>query len=489
MVPSAALAIVLVALAADPPADAQRPVAGGHGEPTERAGSQPLDWPTLEAPLLRYQTQITSRDMFVKAGEAYFSPDSKWIIFQAVPVPKEGEQVDPFYSMYVAKLVRNQAGQVTGIATPILVSPPGSANTCGWFHPTEPWRILFGSTIGAPANTQKSGFSVGERKYVWMFPEEMDVVTRVVPEIAADDPAAAAPTPSDTSPQRLVARNNYDAECSWSKNGRFVLYAHVRDEQTRGRPDADIFVYDTKTNQHYPLVTGEGYDGGPFFSPDEKLICYRSDRKGDDLLQLYVAELLYNEEGVPVGITREHALTDDSNVSWAPFFHPSGRLLVYGTSAQGHQNYEVYTCEVDLDSPPSRIAKRRVTFADGADVLPVFSPDGSLFMWTAQRGPLAAGEQRPSSQLWIAECTPGGFDQPRAVFNVTDVHGLNPTTVEGIARAEVGKREEWASMSPIVVRQTETGWNVHAWNPSRKPGEGRLLVIDNAGRLVSYDVD
>ncbi|MEQ8911787.1 MAG: hypothetical protein RIE03_05810, partial [Pseudomonadales bacterium] len=45
----------------------------------------------------------------------------------------------------------------------------------------------------------------------------------------------------------------------------------------------------------------------------------------------------------------------------------------------------------------------RITQADGADVLPVFSPDGRYLMWTAQRGELAEGEQRPSSQLWIAE--------------------------------------------------------------------------------------
>ena len=38
----------------------------------------------------------------------------------------------------------------------------------------------------------------------------------------------------------LFTRPNYDAECSISKNGRFVLYSHVRDELTRGKDDADI---------------------------------------------------------------------------------------------------------------------------------------------------------------------------------------------------------------------------------------------------------
>jgi hypothetical protein len=45
---------------------------------------------------------------------------------------------------------------------------------------------------------------------------------------------------------------------------------------------------------------------------------------------------------------------------------------------------------------------RRVTFAGGADVLPVFSRDGRWMMWTAQRGEMIVGETRPSSQLWMA---------------------------------------------------------------------------------------
>ncbi|MCH7570702.1 MAG: PD40 domain-containing protein [Deltaproteobacteria bacterium] len=46
----------------------------------------------------------------------------------------------------------------------------------------------------------------------------------------------------------------------------------------------------------------DGYDGGPFFSPDQKRICYRSDRKGDHLLQLFVSDLAFNENGTIVGV-------------------------------------------------------------------------------------------------------------------------------------------------------------------------------------------
>lgn len=386
-----------------------------------------LDWASLEPPVLTGHVQLTHRDRFSKAGEAYFNADATWVIFQAEPVPQEGQKADPFYAMYVAKVKRDADGRITGLEEPIQVSPPGSANTCGWFHPTEPGRVLFGSTLVRPSDEQRSGFQVAGRRYVWQFPEEMEVCTRTVAAMlrAPVREALAAggeAEPADLhSPVPLFSRPAYDAECSYSADGRFVLYAHVReqapDDNDRSspprdpRPDADIYVYDTQTGQHHALVTADGYDGGPFFSPDGRRICYRSDRKLNDRLQLFIADLKF-ESGVPVGIEREYQITDNSAVNWAPYWHPSGRFIVYGTSEVSHMNYEVYAIEINddilradsVERPAAGLLKRqRLTQATGADILPVFSHDGRTMMWTAQRGPMIPGESKPSSQLWVAE--------------------------------------------------------------------------------------
>lgn len=456
---------------------------GGAQEPppplSGAPGTEPLDWLTLEAPLLSGQVELTSRDKFVKAGEAYFSPDAAWIIFQAVPVPEPGQEPDPVYSMYVARLVRNSAGDVTGIEEPILVSEPGSANTCGWFDPENSGRVIFGSTLVRPVHEEKPGFKVGTNKYAWSFPEETEVVSRTVVPIAGQDRhfmmsalenslarmdeelreserlAAAAARSGDAEGAKWAARmaeakrqNNkdqeprlrellerlqandpekapdadhavavfsrpdYDAECSYSPDGRYILYSHVESRNPDGSADADIWVYDTKTAIQRALVKAPGYDGGPFFSPDGKYLCYRSDRKGDNLLQLFVAKLKWDEFGVPVGLEWERALTDNQNVNWCPYWHPSGKFLIYGTSEIGHYNYEVFAIEVsdaflNGAQPAAEARKKRITFANGADVLPVFSPDGQWMMWTAQRGPMVEGETKPSSQVWIARVGAG----------------------------------------------------------------------------------
>lgn len=393
---------------------------GGHPAPGEPS-APPLNWAELEKPLLRNHVQLTSRAQFVRAGEQYFSSDGVWVVFQAVASPGEGEQPDPFYAMYAARLDAFGDGTPTHLAGVTRVSPAGSANTCGWFHPTQPWRILMGSTRTRPEDDQKSGFQVGARKYVWMFPKEMEVVETFFGPAwdAHAAPGAARPELASAPAAPLFSRPNYDAECSWDSTGRFVLYAHIEDELAMGRPDANLYIFDSKTGKDYPIVTAPGYDGGPFFSPDNRSICYRSDRKGDDLLQLFVATLKFEKDAegveVPVGIEREFQITDNGQVNWAPYWHPSGKFIVYGSSEEGHQNYEVFAVEVDrgvmeaaarsTDAATVPVAARRhrVTFADGADVLPVFSPDGRWMMWTSQRGPKVEGEARPSSQIWIAE--------------------------------------------------------------------------------------
>lgn len=362
-------------------------------------------WAAEEAGALRGHVQITFPDRFVRAGEAYFDAAGRWIVFQAVPVPEAGEETSPNYAMYVAKLVRDGADRVTGAEAPIRISPEGSANTCGFFHPEHPWRLIFGSTVKPPTERSKSGYQRGQSRYVWQFPPEMEVCSRSVPEVHADVTPPGGPAVSwgedATVPVPLWTRHGYDAECAFSPDGRFIVHTQV-DPETG---DGDLFIFDTRTKQSRPIVQAKGYDGGPFFSADGRRICYRSDRAGNDLLQVYVADLKFDDAGVPVGVEREHPITADEHVNWAPYFHPSGGFVVFTTSREGHDNYEVFSAEVPAagEGSAGALKFRRITHAPGFDGMPVFSGDGKLMMWTSQRGAKLPSEQRPSSQVWIAE--------------------------------------------------------------------------------------
>jgi Tol biopolymer transport system component len=186
---------------------------------------------------------------------------------------------------------------------------------------------------------------------------------------------------------------NYLAEGSWSPDARHLVYCSL------ASGSGDIYITDLKTGIDRLVVGDTGYDGGPFFSPDGKRIVYRSDRRGNDLLQLYVAELKFDDNGSIVGIEKEIQLTDNEHVNWGPFWHPNNRFLIYATSEISHRNYELFVCDADNGSTDGTtrygIRRQRITHADGFDGLPVFNGDGSLLMWTSKR-------ETGTSQLWVA---------------------------------------------------------------------------------------
>ena len=210
----------------------------------------------------------------------------------------------------------------------------------------------------APANTAKAPAYSRTERYRWDFDPFMDIFRADL---------------DGTNLVRLTDTPGYDAEGSYSPDGRQIVFTSFRDG------DAEIYIMDADGKNPRRITHAKGYDGGPFFSPDGKRIIYRSDRKDNDLLQVYIN----NTEG-----TAERALTNNEFVNWGPFFHPDSRHIIYATSRHGHQNYELYLMDIETG------AEERITFREGFDGLPVFSADGKQLMWTSSGR--TAGQEEPA---------------------------------------------------------------------------------------------
>ncbi len=351
-------------------------------------------WTSKESVFLTGHRQITFEDDFLKAGESYFSDDGSRIIFQGIPMPKDGEEALAHYLMYVADVVRDDEGNITGMEHVTNVTNEGASNTCGWFYPGSSSKILLGTTLVAPTNEDVAGYQRGTSKYSWQFPREMDIVTMELEP--AEGGCCAEIGYSD--PVKMWERDGYDAEGSWSPDGRFVLYTRLEP----GDDDGDLWIFDSTDGSHTELVAEPGYDGGPFFSPDGKSICYRSDRRGDKVLQVFVAPLKFDDSGKVVGIKREIQITDNAHVNWCPFYTPDGKYLFYASSEISHGNYEVFCVDASGKYPLDETPRMRITNARGFDGLPAFTADGKTMVWTSQRGAVREGEDRPSSQMWVA---------------------------------------------------------------------------------------
>jgi Tol biopolymer transport system component len=298
---------------------------------------------------------------FARAGEGYFSPDGKSIIFQAVPLlaPSLFHHAKPDedgYQIFTGRLAEDSPAT--------LVSTGKGRCTCPYFHPSGQ-SILFASTHLSPsteaAPSKGPAYSRTDR-YRWEFPETMDIF---------------AAGPDGKNLKRLTDAPGYDAEGSYSPDGTRIVFTSFRDG------DGEIYIMDADGKNPRRITHAKGYDGGPFFSPDGKRIIYRSDRKGNDLLQIYVN----NTEG-----TAERALTQNDFVNWGPYWHPDSRHIIYATSKHGHSNYELYLMNIETGY------EERITFHEGFDGLPVFSPDTKRLMWTS-----SGRTADHKSQLYIAD--------------------------------------------------------------------------------------
>jgi TolB protein len=390
--------------------EAVAPATQSANSDTTRAQKDPVDWRKAEG-VLSHQMQLTLSERFVKAGEAYFNSDATQIVFQAIEHDAQGNPESEYYSMYVAQLRDEGKGQSFG---PDLrryrlkhirrVSPIGSANTCGWFHPTNPNTLIFASTISAPIKQETPGYQRGTRNYRWSFPPEMRVVELDL----------GAKEITTESLKTIVGDGKaYTAECSTSPDGRTLLYTSLESG------DGDLYAMDMASKKITRLTALTGYDGGGFFSPDGKKIVWRADRNADNVLQIFVADVVF-------GIGEPIAVTNDGAVNWAPYFSPNGKVIVYASSRVGHDNYELLAVPVPADRAAPLGQPRRVTHAGGADLLPAISPDGKLLMWTSQRGP------GRSSQLWLANMSQNDLLMGELVAPVTDTSSTPVTTTPSV---------------------------------------------------------
>jgi Tol biopolymer transport system component len=336
---------------------AQHPGAGPETAPNLSAD----EVTRLESQHLKAIRQVTFG--LARAGEGYFSPDGRSIIFQAVlyltpSIFHHAKPDEDGYQIFSAKLREDVAAK--------MVSTGKGRCTCPFFHPNGQ-SILFASTHLNPsteAEPPRGPAYSRTARYRWEFPESMDI-------FAADLDGKHL--------VRLTDAPGYDAEGSYSPDGSQIVFTSFRDGE------AEIYIMNADGTNPRRITRAKGYDGGPFFSPDGKRIIYRSDRRGNDLLQIYIN----NPEG-----TAERALTSNEFVNWGPFWHPDSRHIVYATSKHGHTNYEIYLMDVDTGR------EERITYHDGFDGLPVFSPDGKRLMWTS-----SGRTADRKSQLFIAEFT------------------------------------------------------------------------------------
>ena len=121
--------------------------------------------------------------------------------------------------------------------------------------------------------------------------------------------------------------------------------------------------------------------------------------KEEHMLQIYV---------IGIDGKNEVAATDTTGVNWGPYWHPSKPYIIWSGADHSTGGRRITTSGLPSIRFPTKVGfpigeSVRVTDNVGADVLPVFSPDGKQLMWTSTRTDTHATSQLFYCGLHLAE--------------------------------------------------------------------------------------
>lgn len=291
-------------------------------------------------------------------AEAYWSFDDKKLVFQA----KNDAWGAPCDQIYLYDLTKRYDNKTK----PPLLSTGKGRTTCSYFMPGNK-SILYASTHldndACPPEPPRTG------KYVWPLYAGYDI-------FQADLDGNII--------KQLTNEPGYDAEATLSPNGDKIIFTSTRSG------DIELYTMDIDGSNVKQITNELGYDGGAFFSPDGTKIVWRSSRPQTDEEKKAYKDLLAEGLVEPTDMelyvadadgTNKKQITSLGNANWAPFFHPSGKKIIFSSNHKSKRGFPFNLFMINLDGT----GLEQITFDKTFDSFPMFSFDGKKLIWSSNR--------------------------------------------------------------------------------------------------------
>ena len=306
-------------------------------------------------------------------AEAYFSFDNKHLVFQATNA-KWGTNCDQIFYMPISGYTGEQ---------PKMVSTGKGRTTCSYFMPGDS-LILYASTHLGNPECPKTPRVVGG-KYVWAIYPDYDIfIANLEGQIR----------------YQLTDTPGYDAEATLSPDGQKIVFTSMRSG------DLELYTMNTDGTNVVQVTSELGYDGGAFFSPDSQKLVFRASRPNTAEEKIAYKDLL--EKGLVQPTAMEifvcnvdgsdlQQITDLGGANWAPYFHPSGKSILFATNHHNPSGRIFNIFSIDLDGENLR----QITFDERFDAFPMFSPNGEYLAFSSNRNNGGTRETNVFIAKWV----------------------------------------------------------------------------------------
>lgn len=296
-------------------------------------------------------------------AEAYFSFDGKFLSFQSNN-PAWGFKCDQIYNMHIKRAKKEMQKY-----RPQLISTGKGRTTCSFYLPGDK-RILFASThhYMDSCPVMKIPEKV-KHKYLWGINPEYDIfVSDLKGRIL----------------KQLTDSFGYDAEATVSPKGDKIVFTSTRSG------DLELWTMNIDGTGLKQITFGLGYDGGAFFSPDGTQIVFRSSRPKSEVEIAEYKELLSMGLVAPTNMEIYVCDTNGQNLrqvtnlgkaNWAPYFHPSGKKIIFSSNYASSRGYAFQLYMINVDGT----GLTQITTESNFNAFPMFSPDGKKLVFSSNR--------------------------------------------------------------------------------------------------------
>lgn len=261
------------------------------------------------------------------------------------------------------------------------ISTGKGRTTCSYFMPDGKY-ILFASThhkqdTCPPPTPHIKG------KYLWSLNPNYDIFVADL---------------NGNIVKQLTHTEGYDAEATVSPKGDKIVFTSTRSG------DIELWVMDIDGSNPVQITHELGYDGGAFFSPDGSKIVFRASRpKTEEEIKEY-KELLAQNLVMPTAMEificdadgkNMKQITNLGKANWAPFFHPSGKKIIFSSNHHSQRGFDFQLYTINIDGTDLE----QITTESNFNAFPMFSSDGKKLIFSSNRN----NHNTRDTNLFLAE--------------------------------------------------------------------------------------